>query len=412
MRWVKAAWSRTRSAAAEPTRRCMGEEPFQNRRVAVKKTLKCIEQTPATQGRTFRKFSHDNAHDATPSNRSRLAMWPDLVNPAMPSRRVLFCLAISASAAVYVGVVVPWLWAAHGNGNQPSDFWPLWCSAQAWLQGQSPYAVVGPGRACSWGYSQYYPFTAIVSVVPLTLVPYRLANVLFVSLSAGALAWTLTRKTLANPQLLVFASAAMMSCAQNGQWAPLLMAGAAASPLAWVLACKPTLGAALLAAYPSRKTILISGGFALLTVILAPWWVSEWRTVLGTAGEYVQAPITQPGGFLLALAALKWRRPEARLLLAMACVPHTPVLADTLILFLVVETLPEALTLFSLMAIVAGVIDAGTSQPIPTWYAVNRIALLWLIYLPCLVMVLRRKNEGVALTWRWRQPVIREATGV
>jgi hypothetical protein len=110
----------------------------------------------------------------------------------------------------------------------------------------------------------------------------------------------------------------------------------------------------------------------------------------------------RPGGFLLPLALLRWRRPEARLLLALACVPQTPTLNETVPLFLVVQTLPEGLTLMWLTIAAAHLVAAiyqGTSD-YQGWMTGAGVWALWLVYLPCLAMVLRRPNVGVQPMWR------------
>ena len=65
------------------------------------------------------------------------------------------------------------------------------------------------------------------------------------------------------------------------------------------------------------------------SLVLWPTWPIAWREALKTATQH--APIvTRPGGFLLLLAALRWKRPEARWLLATALVPGNPAAYDAL----------------------------------------------------------------------------------
>ena len=58
-------------------------------------------------------------------------------------------------------------------------------------------------------------------------------DALFIGVGAGLLAWALTRRTLANPQLWVFASFPMMVAAQTVQWSPYLTAAALITRRAW-----------------------------------------------------------------------------------------------------------------------------------------------------------------------------------
>jgi len=64
------------------------------------------------------------------------------------------------------------------------------------------------------------------------------------------------------------------------------------------------------------------GSLVLVGASLAvyPAWLGEWSAALH-AGRTYHAPFSRPGGWVLLLAALRWRRPEARLLLAIHCIP-------------------------------------------------------------------------------------------
>ena len=62
------------------------------------------------------------------------------------------------------------------------------------------------------------------------------------------------------------------------------------------------------------------------------------------------APVTYvtAGGPLILLALLRWRRPEARLLVALGCIPHTTMLYEALPLFLVARRWQEGVLLAAL----------------------------------------------------------------
>ena len=312
-------------------------------------------------------------------------------------RRVLLVGAIGVAAAVYADQ----FFTHPRTGIMASDFGQIWFASRTLLSGGNPYDVVGPGRAFDWPFPLLYPVTALLTAVPLTWLPLRLAEAVFVGIGAGLLAWGLTRRTLANPQLLVFTSFAMVAAAQCVQWSPLLTAGALIPTLGFLFAAKPTIGLALFVAYPSTRALIGCISITLLSLVVAPSWPSAWLATL-PAASHMTAPIMRPGGLLLALALLRWRRPEARLLLALGCVPQTPMLNETVPLFLVVQTLPEGLTLMYLTVITAhlvGTIYQGTTD-YQGWMAGLGVWALWLVYLPCLVMVLRRPNVGAALVWR------------
>jgi len=125
------------------------------------------------------------------------------------------------------------------------------------------------------------------------------------------------------------------------QWSPLLTASALVAPMLGLLAVKPNLAPPLLAYRMSRQAMgwFFLGAVPLIVVSLElhPLWPRFWLTNLREyrlAGQY-QIPILLWYGTPLALALLRWRRPEARLLLAMACVPQNGFFYDQLPLMLI-----------------------------------------------------------------------------
>lgn len=231
------------------------------------------------------------------------------------------------------------------------------------------------------------------------MAPTRLADALFIGLGAGLLAWALTRRTLANPQLWVFASFAMMVAAQTVQWSPWLTAAALMPWLGFVFAAKPSIGLAMLAAYPSRRAIAGAAVLTLATVVFWPWWIAAWIATLPSV-THMSAPVMRWGGPLILLALLKWRRADARLLAALACVPQTPVLYEIVPLFLLVRTFREAVLLVVLTGLVGKIVERiAQGADYNTWMAINGQWMVWLIYLPCTVLVLSRPNEGLTVQW-------------
>jgi hypothetical protein len=177
-----------------------------------------------------------------------------------------------------------------------------------------------------------YPLTAVLGALPLAWLPLPIADLVFIGVSGALLAWGLTRERMNNPQFFVFASLAFLFMTETVQWSlPNRRCARAKSGL-----CPRLQAAALVLAYPSRRAALAGATLGIITLVLWPWWVPSWLAVL-LAGYHIVAPITVGGGPLIALALLKWRRPEARLLVALACVPHTVYLYEAVPLFLVVR---------------------------------------------------------------------------
>ena len=304
-------------------------------------------------------------------------------------RRARGTLAIAAGI---VAALVGWhLQAIHSH---PSDFAQVWYGARALIAGDNPYDVVGPGRSFSWPFPLLYPLTALIAAIPFAAIPIRLANVLWVASSAALLAWGLSRERLWTPKLWVFASWAYITAAHLAQWSPLLMAGALLPWAGFVFAAKPTLGAALFLAYPSWRALVSALAVVFASIVVFPSWPVLWIHTLGAA-SHMSAPVMHlsAGGPLILLSLIKWRRPEARLLAALACVPQTTLIYEAVLLFLVVDRWYEGLAL-SILTFVAGswpVPPLTTAFDMSVWATGNVMVLS--LYLPCVVFVLTRPNQ-------------------
>jgi hypothetical protein len=272
---------------------------------------------------------------------------------------------------------------------QPSDFAQVWTAARAWVNGIDPYSVVGPGRALDWPFPLLYPMTAVLAALPFAWLPLRVADPLVVGLGSSAFAWVVTRDRLDDPRLLMFISGAGALTIQTSQWSPLLCAAAFIPVLAPLLACKPTLGLALLAGWPSWRTVLLMGLFTVLSLFAWSSWPREWLQAL-PAGTHLIAPITRPGGVLVLAALYRWRRPEARLLVAWACMPHTPELYEAVPLFLIPRTWGEA-GLLTILTYMTGALHHwnGPYASYDVYMNAGGTWMLWLLFIPCTVFVVR-----------------------
>jgi hypothetical protein len=125
--------------------------------------------------------------------------------------------------------------------------------------------------------------------------------------------------------------------------------------------------------------------------MVRPPWLSEWYPTL-TDLTHLRAPIQFWGGPLVLLALLRWRLPEARLLVALACVPQSMFLYEVLPLFLLVKRVEEGALLAGLMLACHLIWDAGPKGNFTQATLALGQWIVWLIYLPCLVMVLRRRH--------------------
>jgi len=297
-----------------------------------------------------------------------------------------------------------------------SDFDQVWAGAAAVLRGDNPYEVIGPRRAFHWAWPLYYPMPALLTTLPLGLFPVVAARVVFASLSAGLFAYALTRDDFA--RWPAFLSVSFVVNVELVQWSSLMAAAAMMPALSWLACAKPNIGVAIAAATPRIRTLVIMATVSALLVaisfIVLPSWFDQWLENVRAAPHF-RASVTRPGGFLLLLGLLRWRRPEARFFCALACTPLTPTFYDPVLLYVVTRTTREALTLSVGSVVLYFVIAISNPTPIISiWGEVLAKASIWVIYVPCLVMILRRPNEGDVppyLAWlpRLRRAAVRSA---
>lgn len=309
----------------------------------------------------------------------------------MPERHTLSLsrALVAGGVGLLLGAVV--VYARATQAHLPaSDFALVHAAAQSWISGQNPYEIVGPGRAYDWDYLLLYPFTAVLVAIPFSILPQFWADGVFVALGTAGLAWVAWNR----PWLWwVFGSASMHAVLATSQWAPLFTLVTAYPVLGFLLTAKPSIGAAVWVAYPSRSAIVGGAVFILISVALMPGWPRWWVSVLGIGTGHLTVPLTTWGGPLLLLAWLRWYQPEARLLGALACVPQMAVPYDSALLFLVPQThLQGFLLALSSWGVFIGAVT-GTALPSNT--------IVWCLYLPCLIMILksnRRRRIDVSST--------------
>jgi hypothetical protein len=302
--------------------------------------------------------------------------------------RVAFAIVIAIVAVLlcYGNTLTPW--------GRPGDFGLSWFGAHSLLTGRDAYSQVGPGLTYDWPWPLLYPATSFVVALPFALLPQLWATMTFVFLSCGLLAFSATSNGW--HRVPMFGSAAFIFAAGSAQWSPLFTAALTIPFLAVTFAAKPTIGLALAAAGPSRVRKYALGG-ALLTVVLSvalfPSWPMEWLATLRRA-PHIVSPLFRVGGVTVLLALLRWKRPEARLIIALACVPQAGAWYEALPLFLVANTLYETMTL-SVMSCLGFLLyypfmDVGSDVQVNHDIGALIVAF---VYLPATIMVLRRPNE-------------------
>ncbi len=303
------------------------------------------------------------------------------------------------TAAVTIGSLAGALCAYYVThaGSNPSDFEFWWRAGRLWIGGVDPYAMRPGVPAWPLYASFFYPLPALLLCWPLYALTLPVAAGLFLGLPSAALAWRLTANGLW--RLLIFLSPTFLIAIKLGQWSPLLTFGALVPAAGCVLAAKPTLGFACFAYRPTWRAFFSAAAIALVSLALWPHWPAAWIVNLrpGILTPH-GAPVKQPLGALMLLALFRWRRPEARLLIAMACVPQLLFFADQFPLGLVARSRLDALVL-AICGAVAFLAWELRVLPHPG-YVINAAPYVLVgCYLPALAIVLSQPNEGDVPVW-------------
>lgn len=274
-----------------------------------------------------------------------------------------------------------------------ADYTWYWRAARALIDGHSPYAVIKANGPYPFDAGFNYPMTTAMMITPIAMLDPAIGSGIMMGVGTLLLAFGITRDGYS--RLPVFGSVPFFVCLESVQFAPLVAAAALIPGVGWLSTLKPNIGIAALAYNPTVLAIGTSAAFVMLSVILFPSWPGEWlQSVRERAPGNYGSPLLLPGGFLLLLSALRWKRPEARLLLVMSIVPQSLLFTDQLMLWLVPRTRNESmiLSILSLPAMFLGVMHIGPNPNVAIWAKSMGPAILGLLYLPCLIMVLRRPN--------------------
>jgi hypothetical protein len=304
-------------------------------------------------------------------------------------------LGISAGLGILAGMVAQF-WAT--TQAKPRDFLVVWSAARAIVHGAEPFTVAT---------HTFYPLPSILAGIPWTIVPSPAAAcLLFMAIGAGAFAWALMENGYW--PLLGFFSAGMYFAAEVVQWSPLFAGAYGIAPLALFLVAKPHVGLAMWIARPNWWGVAGVVGLCAVAFLVEPNWIGAWRAALatgaslGTGAQYpYTSPVVLPGGFVALLAILRWRRPEARLLFAMACVPQSLLLYETVPLALIPRGWKESALYLALSHLTLWYFLAQRPWPDEnlTKALTSGRAYTLLLFVPLTLMVLRRPNAGPLPDW-------------
>lgn len=266
--------------------------------------------------------------------------------------------------------------------GQSSDFDLLYRAAASLVRGESAYPTAAQAFP--------YPLPAVLLAVPFSFLPLTLARPLFDILVGWLFAFGLWK--LRGPNgLLALTSGAYLFAMASSQTTPLMVAAILLPALGFLLAVRPNISAALWIARPSWLAVAGAILFFGLSLAIHPSWPREWWMALPADTAFLAPPILRPMGFLLLLAAIKWRTPEARLLLGMAFIPQTTLPYELVALALIPANRLEmaVYVVGSWMAVVA-----SNHMQLAEWGSTGWPISLCTVYAPMLYLVLRRPAKG------------------
>ncbi len=275
------------------------------------------------------------------------------------------------------------------------DYTYSWRAARALLAGQNPYASIRPTGPYPFEEYYFYPLPAAFITLPLARLPAIASAAVFVGISSGVLAYGVTREGFRG--LLIFAGVPFLVAAILGQFTPLVVAAAFLPGWQWAYAAKPTIASALFAARPSLWGAGLGVLLTVVSIIVLPHWPIDWVHALAHTPHH-RPPVLRPFGFIVLLALLRWRTPEGRLLAVMAVMPQVFYFYDQLPLALVARSGRQLLGLAALSWVGWGVTWISCTHK-PMCVEFGEPWILPTVYLPALVLVLLRPNEGPAPEW-------------
>jgi hypothetical protein len=269
--------------------------------------------------------------------------------------------------------------------DRNTDFDSLYQAAARLLLGENPYPLAA---------REYpYPLPAVLLAVPFTAIPLGLARPIFDLLVGWAFAYALW-KHQGRYALLALLSGAYLFALARGQTTPLMVAASLVPALGFLLAVRPSTSLPLWIARASWAALLGVTVFLALSIAVLPSWPRDWwRALPLDATQQWAPPLLRPFGFVLLVAALRWRLPEGRLILGMACIPQSIFPYELVSLALIPANRREmAIYLAGSWIAVAAIGGLPLTTSLAEWSAVGWPVTLCAVYLPMLYLGLRRPS--------------------
>ena len=349
-------------------------------------------------------------HQTESSRRRFQPNHADMFAPPALRTRIIVALVLGVVAGLYA-------FSTHRMfltlGQSPDSLF-LWRGARILLSGGDPYNLttwrtmpIGDADPAAWKSviePLYYPLPALLVWIPFALGSFLVGSAVFSGLGAALFVFAISRPGL--HRVWLCGGVPFIMALRFGQWSTWLTAAALLPALSFLLPSKPNLGVPLILARPTRAMVIGSTAILVLSMIVMPRWPLGWYgTVTGAFTHTVPHPVPLTtfggGGAILLLSMLRWRRPEARLLALMACMPQLPFWADQLPLATVAESRREVI--WSLLGGHLCFIGWFLFAPKVLYYVpVMQPYALVGTYIPALIMVMRRRNTGSAPAWTER----------
>lgn len=234
--------------------------------------------------------------------------------------RFLISLAIGVATGTFC-----WFLLAHFHLGAGDFNWAV-VAAQDLLARRNPYDRP----------MQLYPLTCALFGLPFAWLRPEVAGGAFYGASSALMAFGLSRDGY--HRLLVFMAYPYWAGIIEAQWAPLIIASAFLPLLLPATMAKPQLGIPVALTSLTKRGVIACVVVLALTFVVMPRWPWWWIANFHKYERFV--PLLVFPGPLLALALLRYRQPDARLLFLMAAVPQRW-LYDPLILWLVPKSRRE-----------------------------------------------------------------------
>lgn len=305
------------------------------------------------------------------------------------------------AVAIAIGLAAGLYTYAHLVLVDPVSFgydftWP-WRAARALIAHRDPYATIIPTGQFPFDNYFKYPLPAAIVALPVAWMSAPAAAAVFGGVSAGLLAWGLTKDTW--HRLWILASPPFAITLESGQWSTLLMAGALIAPLSWVAVCKPTAGLAVFVHRPNWWAVVGSVLLLVASFAVLPSWPIGWvSSIRADPTHKYLSLVSLTGGPVLLLALFRWRRPEARYLLALGAVPQILTFYTAFFPMLIAETKREsqAMAVLGALAWLCWTRQVGTGTEERYAPVLAGYWILGLLFVPALLIVLRRSNAPVS----------------